>query len=148
MYKLIYDEFGAMIDRLGDYHLVDETDQQMLLPPYGLLHLKYRNQYVFINIYFSVDHAIKEMRSVFHGYIWGRDFVLADLDKFSKLNFGTESLKYFSLEYYEGSTEEKVKAVADFFAKLLSHQELQPMYRGEYSWSNKYIKSTWKGTDR
>jgi hypothetical protein len=148
MYNLIHKEFNAMIECLGDYNLVDETNQQMLLPSVGLVHLKYRNKYVFINIFFSIDHAIKKMQRVFQGYIWGIEYKLADLDKFSELNFGTESLKCFSLDYYEGSTEEKVKAVAEFFAKLLSHQELQPMYRGEYSWSNKYIKSTWEGTDR
>jgi hypothetical protein len=148
LHQKIISEFNSVVKQLGCYSFLEESEEIILKDDIKALYIRFTNEHIQISFFFSEYGESIDKSSIFKSHIFGKGICLVDLDKFSEINFGKDSLKFFSLHYYSGSTDEKVKAIGKFFFILLSHPELKVIYDGQYSWSNKYIKSAWEGTDR
>jgi hypothetical protein len=56
------------------------------------------------------------------------------------------SIEMFSLNYYTGTIEEKIRSCFEFIVKVLSHPELLRVYEGDY-YTNEYYKPWYEGNN-
>ncbi len=62
-----------------------------------------------------------------------------DLEKFVQKHPDLGSIKMFSLNYYTGTIEEKIRSCFEFIVRVLSQPELLRVYEGDY-YTNEYYK--------
>ena len=148
IHQIIFKELSINIKNLGDYNFVGSCDEYILKDAHKAVNILYKNKYSKIQFFFAEYGAISELCSRFQAALYNDRYILADLDKFSEIKYGKESLRWFSLNAYTGNKEERVKAAAAFFFKLLNHPELQPIYIGQFVESNEYLKSVWEHTGK
>jgi hypothetical protein len=68
------------------------------------------------------------------------------LDKFVQKHPDLGSIEMFSLNYYTGTIEEKIRSCFEFILKVLSHPELLRVYEGDY-YTNEYYKPWYEGNN-
>lgn len=148
IHQIIYRELSINIKNLGEYNFVGTINEFVLKDAHKAVNILFKNKYSKIQFFFAEYGAISELCSRFQAELYNDRYILVDLDKFSEIKYGKESLRMFSLNAYTGDKEARVKAAAAFFFKLLSHPELQPIYIGQFVEINDYLKSVWEHTGK
>ncbi len=148
IHQIIYNELSAHVAKLGSYNFVGSIKEFVLKDTYKAVTIHFKNKYAQIQFFFAEYGATSELRNKFDVALFNDRYILVDLDKFSEIKYGKESLRWFSLNAYTGNKEERVKSAAAFFFKLLSHPELQPIYIGQFVEINDYLKSVWEHTGK
>jgi hypothetical protein len=116
-----------------------------------LLILFYERQDSSVRIYivFCGINGYGEPVNVFGISIWQpklKESLGIDLDKFVQKHPNLGSIEMFSLNYYTGTIEEKIRSCFEFIVRVLSHPELLRVYEGDY-YTNEYYKPWYEGNN-
>lgn len=116
-----------------------------------LLILIYERQDSSVRIYivFCGINGYGEPVNVFGISIWQpklKESLGIDLDKFVQKHPNLGSIEMFSLNYYTGTIEEKIRSCFEFIVRVLSHPELLRVYEGDY-YTNEYYKPWYEGNN-
>ena len=107
------------------------------------------NHSVWIYMIFCGINYYKEETNSFGISIWQPNLKEShgiDLDKFVQKHPDLGSIEMFSLNYYTGTIEEKIRSCFEFIVKVLSHPELLRVYEGDY-YTNEYYKPWYEGNN-